>query len=228
MVVLPSLNYRDVPRRPWPMTMPIRSVSSKTTPLSHVRVGMIYGHCHSLLLVIIKRTSLVTEFNEVCLSLFDGAYINPNVDLQYWKGWYIHYFFFLPNEKLFDLPPPLNFKFRVCSLKDACSEGTNITDELQYIMARFSNFGKIIMRHLVKGRLAVSGKTPVCYQLRVRSWVTVFDLLKILASIWIYATNTSVKWQLRLKWVPGYHSKLAKIWFKYTTILQTYYNTKKF
>ena len=123
-------------------------------------VGMSSGHCHSLLLVIIKRTSLVTEFDEVCLSIFDGVYINPNVDLQYWKGRYIHYFFFLPNEKLFDLPPPLNFKYKVCSLKDACSEGTNITDELQYIMARISNFGQIIMRHLVQDWLAVSSKTP--------------------------------------------------------------------
>ena len=26
---------------------------------------MIYGHCHSLLLIIIQRTSLATEFNEV-------------------------------------------------------------------------------------------------------------------------------------------------------------------
>ena len=124
------------------------------------------SHSYSTCWVIIKRISLVTKFNKVCLSLFNGVYVNPSVDVQHWKGWYIHYFFFLPQKNILTFRRPWisSSGFAVWRTLVA-KEPIYITDELQYILARISKFGLIIMKHLVEGRLAVPAKMPVHSQL---------------------------------------------------------------
>ena len=149
------------------------------------------SHSYSSRWVIIKGISLVTEFNEGCLSLFNGVYVNPNVDVHYWKGWYRHYFFFLPPRNILTFRRPWISSSGFSVWRTLVAKEPILLTNCSTLWPEFLTLVKQLWGILSKASWLCLERhlfvlSSMFIHVRVQTCVTVFDVQKILANlIWI-------------------------------------------